>query len=81
MPQIELTESEHDLMGRLCQFCVAHMKPGETVYQGTMFSASLSAPVYLVVAIGDDALAMQAILQREAQARPKGMIEIHSTLQ
>lgn len=78
MEQVELTEGEYDLMGRLCNFASSRLAGEQSIYQAAMFSKSQDCPVFLLIAFGEDALRIQGVIQRATVAAPEGMIEIVS---
>jgi hypothetical protein len=71
---VELTEGEHDLMGRVCQFAAARLSGEQSVYQATMYSKSLGTPVYLIIGFGEAALQLEKVITK-ATHTPDSLIE------
>jgi hypothetical protein len=61
---IRLSSSEQELLGQVAGFAARRAENG--VYLNLMHSRSLAAPVLLLVAIGDQALALQKIVMGSA---------------
>lgn len=70
-----LTPSEQDLMRDIAQFASRKTETG--VYINQMYSASLGTPVLLIVALGEQAMALRDIVMGAVE-RPKfsSIIEI-----
>ena len=63
MPTPEpLTPSDQELLGQVCGFAVRRAENG--VYFNLMHSKSLGQPVALIVAVGDQALAVQQLIMK-----------------
>lgn len=75
--QIPLDVADQALMGQIARFAERRAENG--VYMAQMVSKSTGGPVLLIVALGDQALALDQIIMR-AQAPPSAQIEVVSDL-
>ena len=62
---VPLTQSEQDLLGQVARFAETRAQNG--VYINKMVSKSLGVPVFLLVAIGEQALAVDQIVMGAAE--------------
>lgn len=75
MPQpVPLTQSEQDLIGQVCNFAAQRAENG--VYLNMLHSRSLGQPVMFIVALGDQALALQALVMKGAQPPESPLVSI-----
>lgn len=67
--EVKLEPGEYDLMGQLAQFAARRLAQDPNsngVYLNKMYSKSLGAPLLLIVALGEQALAVEQVLMRGA---------------
>lgn len=62
----EDTVADKEFMGQICAFAARKAQNG--VYMAQMRSKSLSAPVLLIVALGEQALALEQIIMSARQS-------------
>lgn len=78
MPEqtVQLTASEQDLIGQIARFAERRAQNG--CYLNMGYSKSLNMPILLFVALGEQALAAQAVLLKAQE--PQTQIEVVSSL-
>lgn len=69
----QLSASDQQLMGDFCVLAARLAVNG--VYMAQMYSRRLGAPVLAIVAIGEQAEALQSIVMQAAVGNEAGMIE------
>lgn len=74
----EDTPTDKDFLSQIAHFAARKAQNG--VYIAQMYSASLGAPAFVVVAIGEQALALQQIVMSAAVPDESALIERVSKL-
>jgi hypothetical protein len=75
MAEANLTTEEQEMMGRLCGWAESRLGAEEHVYQATMHSRSLGVPVYLVIAFGEQALALEQMITAAQKPTSEDLIK------
>jgi hypothetical protein len=72
---VKLTASDNELLQNVIQFAIRQMGPKhDGIYMGQFYHRSASLPAVVIVAVGEQAVAVQQILADAANQASEGAI-------